>query len=135
MGEPLVVMAARLRNEAAERSQLERVIAEHTDIPPSVKAFVKNWTSAWDDIRQLGGGESPPAVAVEGCTEEEIRQIAEAQHTPLPVHYVEFLSVMGRSAGNLWSGSVWLYPDLLRLKDSLRDELVRLGQPFVVRGA
>lgn len=68
-----------------------------------------------------------------GCSESEIEQIKAAQTvTFLPEIYVEFLRKMGKLAGNLYLGSDWAYPDLLKLKLHASELLNENANSFVL---
>jgi hypothetical protein len=53
-----------------------------------------------------------------GCSKDEIEEIKASQNVSyLPPLYEDFLLIMGRHAGELFIGSDWYYPDLLKLKN------------------
>lgn len=52
---------------------------------------------------------------IQPCSEQEIQEIEKANHVKLPQKYKEFLSVMGRNAGDLFRSELCAYPELMRL--------------------
>ena len=54
-----------------------------------------------------------------GCTDDEIQNVKNSQRVKyLPSIYEEFLSTMGRAAGDLFIGTNAFFPDLLRVKET-----------------
>lgn len=77
--------------------------------------------AAVERIREVGLAAERP---LQGLEETEIREVARRQGVAeLPAVYVQFLSRLGRSAGDFLRGSDFLYPDLLPLKDYARQLL------------
>src|SRR5262245_23536290 len=79
-----------------------------------IEAFFNEWAPRIE-------AESQPNSLV-GLTEDEIRQLAEDQHVKsLPVAYLKFLRLMGRSAGLLLRGTDAFYPSIIGLKDDAKN--------------
>jgi hypothetical protein len=69
---------------------------------------------------------SLPDDGLVGLSDEEIQLVTRDQELDhLPARYVEFLRVMGRSAGRLLAGTDVFYPDILGLR---RDALELLSE-------
>jgi hypothetical protein len=64
---------------------------------------------------------------LKGCTEEEILSIEDHFQVRLPESYRDFLSLMGRSAGDFLVGSGYAFPEVLEFRkdaeELLRDRL------------
>jgi hypothetical protein len=85
--------------------------------------------AAVERIREGGlAGERP----LEGLGEVEIREVSRRQGVELPAVYAQFLTRLGRSAGDFLRGSDFLYPRLLTLKDSGRHLLEEDEVDFVL---
>jgi hypothetical protein len=68
-----------------------------------------------------------------GCTSDEIEALMQAQNVSrLPKYYLEFLTRMGKKAGNFWMGSHFFYPDLCDLKESAFELLAEDKKGFVL---
>jgi hypothetical protein len=55
---------------------------------------------------------------LKGCTEEEILSIEDHFQVRLPESYRDFLSLMGRSAGDFLVGSDYAFPKMFRFRKS-----------------
>lgn len=79
------------------------------------------------------------ASEIKGCSEAEIAELEAKWQITLPGCYRDFLSLMGREAGQLLCGTDWTYPSLDEVKEvalliapgtSKRDLSNRLLFPF-----
>jgi hypothetical protein len=68
--------------------------------------------------------------ALKGCTPEEIGQIETKFHFQLPAIYKEFLVRLGKAAGRFLTGSDYLFPAPLRLRDDAATLLDQEGNGF-----
>jgi hypothetical protein len=59
-----------------------------------------------------------------GCTPSEVQQVALDQGSPLPLRYAQFLSEMGRRAGEFLRGTDVFYPEVLRQRQDALELLI-----------
>lgn len=62
-----------------------------------------------------------------GCTDDQLREIAEAQGVRLPESYVALMRRIGVRSGPIFDGARITYPDNLNLKDELMGTLNHYG--------
>jgi hypothetical protein len=106
-------LAARLQRISDEQERLRR---EHPPVIPDMPEGTRGVVDFLIARSGLSSEWKDPGIT--GCTEAEIADVAAAQGATLPQSYVDFLSVMGKEAGLLRKGSMWLYPDVLRVSPS-----------------
>jgi hypothetical protein len=120
-------LADRLKRISDEQEQLRR---EHPPVIPDMPEAALGVVDFLITRSGLSSDWKDPCI--KGCTEAEIAEVAAAQGVTLPRSYVDFLSVMGKEAGLLRNGSMWLYPDVLRVKGFARDLLAEWNDPFAL---
>lgn len=62
-------------------------------------------------------------VYLKGCSEKEVKKIESYYNIKLPDTYIDFLMIMGKSAGKFMLGSSAFYNDIFSLKDEANDLL------------
>lgn len=88
--------------------------------------WIQNSVSKLSDSGLLNG------VALQGCSETEIRQIENTCPKPLPAAYKKFLSVLGVTAGSFLRGSDFLLSTLPTLRSGAQRLLEESGAAYAL---
>jgi hypothetical protein len=75
-------------------------------------------------------GYDPSSDRIEGCSEEELRELEEQHDIELPKAYKSFMRHLGKGAGNFWMGSDWTYPKVNNLKEYAEKSLEMFDVDF-----